>query len=164
MIKEQSAGFGSTRRKFHVFASHAFRPLCGSYAHDDYLSALDRLQAQLNTAHEGQNHPCFEFTAKVDAPCARTALLRMLQDADFGLIDISDNNQNVLFEAGFLTGKGVPVQYFKSQRSLDLGFAAPLYVPQQSLCVYESLSGLIDAAHEFIAEAAQRALPSRAQI
>ena len=164
MIEQQYADFGSAPRKFHVFASHAFRPLCGSYAHADYLSALDHLQAQLNVTYDGRDHPCFKFTSKVDAPCTRTALLRMLQDADFGLIDISDNNQNVLFEAGFLTGKGVPVQYFKSQRSLDLGFAAPLYVPQQSLCIYESLNGLIGAAFGFIAAAAQKSLPSRVHI
>jgi len=164
VIKEQSVELGSTRQKFHVFASHAFRPRCGSYAHEDYLAALDQLQMELNAAHEARDCPRFEFTSKVDAPCARTALLRTLQDADFGLIDISDNNQNVLFEAGFLTGKGVPVQYFKSRRSLDLGFATPLYVPQQSLFVYESLNNLIDAAYGFIAAAAQRALPSRIHI
>jgi hypothetical protein len=121
-----------------VFIGHAYAPQCKSYSLPVFRKMMRSIERELNSATEAANGPRVVFITELDcdSPLIRLALLRVLEQARFAVVDISDNNPNVLFELGHLAARGVPVKILKSRSSLSAGYKIPIYVDSDDVEFY----------------------------
>lgn len=132
-------------RDISVFVAHSFNPECGSYERDELRRVLrevfdsvatdlelDRLEykVQLN----------FEFSDYQET--ITDQLHRLLDEVDLGIVELSDNNRNVLYELGYMTAKGIPSIILKSKRSKALDFDMPVDISARFYCEYGDVTEL----------------------
>lgn len=134
-----------------VFIAHSFSPQCSSYSLADFRGTMQSIEDELNSvARHGQ-----EISFITELSCARdlmrSALLHVLADARLGIVDISDNNPNVLFELGHLCARGVPVKILKSRASLAAGYRTPIYVDGKDIELYAGAAELKDVVKGWLA-------------
>lgn len=118
-----------------VFIGHSFSPRCGSYLLSQFRETMRSIETELNSEVRG---PAVTFVTELtcEPHLVSSSLLELLAKTRFGVLDISDNNPNVLFELGHLRARGVPVQILKSQKSLAAGYEMPIYVRETEVEFY----------------------------
>ena len=117
-----------------VFIGHAFAPRCNSYSLRVFRETMRAIERDVNLVSEARMAFVTELEGR--GPSMRAALLRVLSEARLGVVDISDNNPNVLFELGHLAARGVPLMILKSQASLAAGYKIPVYVDPRDVTRY----------------------------
>ncbi|MES1156178.1 MAG: hypothetical protein ABUL73_00240 [Alphaproteobacteria bacterium] len=121
-----------------VFIGHSFAPRCNSYVLHAFRETMQAIEREVNSASEASGAPRVAFVTEIDGQgqVMRAALLRVLAEARLGVIDISDNNPNVLFELGHLAARGVPLMILKSEDSFSTGYKIPVYVDPKDVESY----------------------------
>lgn len=127
-------------REINIFVAHSFKPLNDAYDLNAFrksvLALIDNVRASLTKRFfELTLRPIVEmveFTERLP-----TQIGRQLDSCHFGLIDISDNNPNVLYELGYLAARGVPRIVFKWKKS---EYPIPADISTELIFMYDDIS------------------------
>lgn len=124
----------------NLFVAHAFEPRSKAFNRREFKNTVNYIVAEL--IESGLASLNAVYGVKFDETVISEALMQLLKTADIGLIEISDNNPNVLYEYGYLMAAGKPTILIRSKRAARHGPDVPADIKGRIFVEYDDLADL----------------------